>query len=316
MLQRGFGIWRQIQMGEMRIVLRKAWARLHGYRDISWGMLYHSANANWIASYLQTHQGNNQPVCAHRHIDIIIVSYNGLEYLRECIASILAFTTCPDYRITIVDNASEALVCNYLRDLAKAEKRIQIVFNASNLGFAAANNLGLRLAAERDFVVLLNNDTAVSPGWLCRLVEHARRPDAGLVGPVTNWTGNEAKIPVPYRSASGMPDFAEAYTRAHAGQVFDIAMLAMYCVAMRRAVIERVGLLDERFGIGLFEDEDYARRVRQVGLRILCAQDVFVHHYGMSSFSRLPSAQYYQLFEHNRQLFEAKWGESWSPHGT
>jgi GT2 family glycosyltransferase len=314
MIQRGSGIWRQIQAGEMRIVLKKAWARLHGYRDISWGMLYPSTDANWIASYLQTHQRSSQPVCAHRHIDIIIVSYNGLKYLRECVASILAFTTCPDYRILIVDNASEPSVRNYLRDLAAVEKRIHIIFNASNLGFAAANNLGFRFSAERDFIVLLNNDTVVSPGWLCRLVEHAQQPGAGLVGPVTNWTGNEAKIPVPYHSVSDMPDFAEAFARAHAGQVFDIPMLAMYCIAMRRTVVEQVGLLDERFGIGLFEDEDYARRVRQVGLRILCAQDVFVHHYGMSSFGRLPSAQYYQLFEHNRQLFEAKWGESWSPH--
>ena len=307
-------MWRRLQSSEAGTVVRKAWARLRGYRDISWGMLYPSAGTDWIAAYLQQNQQSSQPICAHRRIDIVIVSYNGLKYLRECVASVMAFTTCPDYRVVIVDNASEPPVRTYLEELASAEKHVHIIFNSANLGFAAANNIGLQLTAERDFVVLLNNDTVVSPGWLCHLVEHAKQPEAGMVGPVTNWTGNEARIPVPYRSISDMPDFAEEYTRVHAGQVCDIPMLAMYCIAMRRAVIEVVGGLDERFGVGLFEDVDYARRVKREGLRILCAQDVFVHHYGMSSFGRLPSAQYYQLFEHNRQLFEEKWGETWSPH--
>jgi GT2 family glycosyltransferase len=195
-----------------------------------------------------------------------------------------SFTTCPDYRIVIVDNASEPSVQNYLHDLVSSEKRVEVIFNTSNLGFAAANNIGLQYAAERDFLVLLNNDTVVSPGWLCRLVDHARQLEIGMVGPVTNWTGNEAKIPVTYRDVRDMPAFAEFHCRAHAGEIFDIPVLAMYCVALRYAVVRQVGLLDERFGLGLFEDEDYARRVRLASLRTVCAEDVFVHHYGMSSF--------------------------------
>jgi GT2 family glycosyltransferase len=83
---------------------------------------------------------------------------------------------------------------------------------------------------------------------------------------------------------------------------------------MRRAVVNQVGLLDERFGLGMFEDEDYARRVRQAGYRVICAEDVFVHHYGMSSFSKLSDAEYRNLFERNKRLYEEKWGEPWVPH--
>jgi len=165
-------------------------------------------------------------------------------------------------------------------------------------------------------LILLNNDTIVPRGWLCRLLRHARRPEVGIVGPVTNWTGNEAKIEVPYRDPREMEAFAREYTHAHKGQVFDIRVAAVYCVAMRRAVVNQVGPPDERFGLGMFEDEDYARRVRQAGYRVICAEDVFVHHHGMASFAKLDDAQYRELFERNRRLYEEKWGEPWEPHQT
>jgi GT2 family glycosyltransferase len=135
-----------------------------------------------------------------------------------------------------------------------------------------------------------------------------------MIGPVTNSSGNESRIEVDYPSIAEMETFAERYTSAHFGQTFDIRMLALFCVAMRRSTVEQVGPLDERFGIGMFEDDDYALRVRQLGLRIVCAEDVFVHHWGRASFSRLDDATYRALFEENRRKFEAKWGQAWEPH--
>jgi GT2 family glycosyltransferase len=245
---------------------------------------------------------------------VIVISYNDPGRLRECLESLLANTDYPDYHVIVVDNASAEPVPQYLRELAQAKPRVEVVFNTANLGFAAANNLGLQLATDAEFVVLLNQDTVVPPGWLTGLLRHARRPEVGLVGPVTNWTGNEAKIDVTYTALREMPAFAEAYTRAHRGQTFEIKMLAMFCVAMRRSVAHELGPLDERFGQGMFEDEDYARRARQAGYQVICAEDVFVHHDGRASFGRLPPGEYHALFEHNRRLFEEKWGEPWVPH--
>ena len=75
----------------------------------------------------------------------------------------------------------------------------------------------------------------------------------------------------------------------------------------------RVGLLDERFGLGYFEDDDYCRRVEAAGHRIACAEDVFVHHRMGASFSQLDAERKHDLVERNRRLYEEKWG-TWKPH--
>jgi hypothetical protein len=89
----------------------------------------------------------------------------------------------------------------------------------------------------------------------------------------------------------------------------------MFCLAMRREVFDRVGPLDEQFGVGMFEDDDYAMRARAAGYRVVCAEDAFVHHFGKASFGELAArGEYGALFHANRRRFEAKWGVTWQPH--
>ena len=163
-------------------------------------------------------------------------------------------------------------------------------------------------------MVFLNNDTVVTPGWLSRLIGHLGDPRVGAVGPVTNHAGNESQITVDYGDIAGLDEFADRFTRVHAGQAFEIRMLALFCMAVRRSVIESVGPLDERFNVGMYEDDDYSLRMRHKGYHILCAEDVYIHHWGSVSFSKLAAERYQQIYTENRAAFEAKWGSRWEPH--
>src|SRR3546814_21002188 len=95
------------------------------------------------------------------------------------------------------------------------------------------------------------------------MVNHLRRnPRIGLLGPVTNNIGNEARIEVQYADMGEMKQVAARHTRQHAGVLLDIPTVGFFCVAMPRSTYERVGPLDEAFGVGFFEADDYCRRVQ------------------------------------------------------
>lgn len=251
----------------------------------------------------------NALTALHAKVSIIVVTYNNVELTQGCIQSLLRNTTYPNYELIIVDNASSDDTRNYLRYLSRTQANVTVVLNDRNLGFAAANNQGLRLATG-DCLVLLNNDTVLPKGWIDPLLRHLQDPQIGLVGPMTNAVGNEAKVDVDYVDLEHMEAFADRHVARHRGRTFDISMLAMFCVAMRREVFERIGLLDEAFGIGMFEDDDYSRRIQAAGLRTVCAQDAYIHHYGQASFKKLiASGEYQALWDKNQAYFESKWGK-------
>jgi polysaccharide pyruvyl transferase CsaB len=245
---------------------------------------------------------------------IVVVTYNNLPLNRLCLESIIRNTEYPNYEIIVVDNASEDGTPVLLRYMESRYSNIKIILNQENRGFAAANNQGLARATG-EYFVLLNNDTVVPPGWLSRLLSHLRTDEVGMVGPVTNFVGNEAKILAPYSTWGEMEDFARRHSWQHDGQVADIHMLAMFCAALRRDTFEAIGPLDEQFGIGMFEDDDYSQRMKAQGYRVICAADAFVHHFGQAAFKKLiEKGDYNPLFEENRRRYETKWNVKWVPH--
>jgi GT2 family glycosyltransferase/glycosyltransferase involved in cell wall biosynthesis len=245
-------------------------------------------------------------------VSVIVVTYNNLDLTKACLASLDEFSDYTPLEIIVVDNASSDGSKKFLTEWAAAPNR-KLISNGDNKGFAAANNQGLAIASG-EYLVLLNNDTYVTPGWVRTLVNHLRRDSSiGLIGPVTNNIGNEAKINLSYKSMGEMLKTSASYTRRHISQTLQLRTAAFFCVMMRRDVYERLGPLDEAFGRGFFEDDDYCRRVERQGLSIVCAEDVFIHHHLSASFNKMKSHERQVLFEQNKAIYEAKWG-AWIPH--
>ena len=239
---------------------------------------------------------------------IIIVTYNNLSLTQMCLESVFRETDYPNFEVIVVDNASHDGTAEWLAEEATGEPRLRVIGNADNRGFSGANNQGLR-AARGEFLCLLNNDTVVTRGWLSTMIEHLRKtPRTGMVGPVSNMVGNEAKIPVGYTSIEGMPRWAADYCRRHDGETMPMKMLGFFCVLLRRAVYETVGEMDEQFGVGYFEDTDYCYRVTRAGYDLRCARDAFVHHWQGASFRLLGHDSHAHIYKRNQRLFETKWG--------
>lgn len=253
----------------------------------------------------------------HKHdplASVIVVTYNNLELTKQCLASLDEYSDYPNMEVIVVDNASSDGSPEWLQQWGSVEGRNRkLILNADNRGFAAGNNLGLEIASG-EYLVMLNNDTHVTPGWLRTMVNHMRRnPDLGLLGPVTNNIGNEARIDIFYDDMTQMMARSSQYTRSHVGQLYPLRTAAFFCVMLKRSVFEKIGPLDEAFGRGFFEDDDYCRRIEQAGLKVACAEDVFVHHHLSASFNKLKSQDRQKLFEDNKIIYESKWG-AWFPH--
>jgi GT2 family glycosyltransferase len=245
---------------------------------------------------------------------VVVVTLDNLALTRMALESVIANTSELPYEIVVVDNGSSDGTHDYLNVLSTRNRHIRIIHNDENRGFPVACNQGLA-AADGEILVLLNNDTIVPIGWLSGLAAHLADTTVGLVGPVTNRCGNEAEVNTTYNNYGDLLAFAEERRHNASGRRFDIPVAVMFCVALRRDVLRAVGPLDERFEIGMFEDDDYARRVRQAGLRVVCAEDVFVHHFGEATLGALvASGRYREAFEHNRLRFEEKWGLRWQSH--
>jgi GT2 family glycosyltransferase/glycosyltransferase involved in cell wall biosynthesis len=258
-----------------------------------------------------------QAESSHREarVSVIVVTYNNLELTRLCLASIEEHSQYENLEVIVIDNASSDGSKGFLESWASVGGNRKLILNETNRGFAAANNQGMN-AATGDFLALLNNDAYVTPGWVRSLVNHLKRDKTiGLIGPITNNIGNEAKVDITYADMSEMLVKSAAYTRRHVGQLYPLRTAAFFCVMMKRGTFERIGPLDEAFGRGFFEDDDYCRRVEQLGLRIVCTEDVFVHHHLSASFNKLGQQDRQKLFEENRKIYEDKWGV-WIPHGT
>jgi len=245
-------------------------------------------------------------------VTIVMLTYNNWEYTKACLFSVRNWSDYPNLEIIVVDNASKDGSPEKLRELERQDERVQVILNDANLGVAGGYNVGLR-AARGDYVILLNNDTFVTRGWVRDLIRPMQLdPQIGLSGPLTNDIGNEQRVKIAYGTMPEMHQAARRFVRFRLRRTFEVGNLAFFCVAIRRSVLEEIGLLDEVYGLGYYEDDDYCRRAAQANYKLVVVDDVFVHHAHSVSFDKLGEERVEQMAR-NRVIFEQRWGP-WPPH--
>lgn len=230
-------------------------------------------------------------------VSLVVLTFNRWDCTRRFLDSLLEDPeSCRRIELVWLDNASsDGTVPNmdqWLADAGHVFAGIVSIINPANTGFIRGVNRAV-LAASGEYVCLLNNDTTVPKGWL-----------DGLLTPLTNDDGIGAIGPV----SDGMP-WNQSHERAGQGMK-PAPVVYGFCLLTRRTTLDAVGLLDERYGRGVAEVEDWCERVTRLGYRFAVNTDVLVtHNEPHASYTPRTNAM---LHIRNRGYFTEKWG--FGPH--
>lgn len=202
-------------------------------------------------------------------IHIVTVLYNSALVLDRFVASLEAQTHV-HWRLIAVDNASRDGCADRLAGLG--DPRIVVLRNATNTGFARATNRGLRWALDEggEFFVLMNNDVEFAPDFLGDLLAARTKLDAQAITPRIAYLRSPDKA----WYAGGHFDSSWIFKSVHeesdptdSPDVRTVEFASGCCLGLTRAVLEQVGLLDERFFV-YWEDTDYCLRLHAAGIPI------------------------------------------------
>ncbi len=257
-------------------------------------------------------ESGNRPAA----LSVVIVSWNTRELLDGCLHSVVDNTKIDriSTEIVVVDNASTD---GTVEKLEAKYPRVNFVPLQSNIGFAAATNVGIRQASGQ-YVLLLNPDTQVCPGSLSVLIKALdTMPHVGMVsGLLVNPNGSLQSSG--YRFPGLMQSFLDFFPlhprlidTALNGRVLPGDRIAPYevdyplgaCMLVRREVIYQVGPLDESYFM-YSEEVDWCQRIRAAGWSILIAPEARIVHYGGQSTSQMPEEMYLQLHRSRAQYLQ------------
>jgi GT2 family glycosyltransferase len=236
---------------------------------------------------------------------VIILSWNGTEYLEPCLNAVLA----QDYahlEVIVVDNGSTDGSADLV---ARLFPQVKLIRNECNLGFAAGNNVGLS-AASGDLLVLLNQDTEVHKDWLKILAETALNDtNIGIVG------GKAVYPDGTIQHAGGW--VGERGQGGHHGhhdedvgqfdQTRDVDYVTGATLAIARRAFESIGGLDEGFAPAYYEDVDWCYRARQNGFRVVYAPQAVLVHKEASSIADLSHEGIYLQQRHRLRFVLKHW---------
>lgn len=224
-------------------------------------------------------------------VDAVIPLFNQLNLTRNCVRGLLDDPHGPG-RIILVDNGSTDGTVDWLRGL----EGVTAVEHGKNAGVAAAWNTGVRLSTA-PWIILLNNDIVLPPGWLYGLLDFCRRTGTRVASP----SMREGELN--YDLVSYSAEFVrKMHRQARWGSADGPAFL------VGREVFDRVGLFDESFFPAAYEDLDFFRRAGNAGFRLGITGASFIHHYGAVTQQQMIATGGEDHRKRNRELLCRKWG--------
>lgn len=245
-------------------------------------------------------------------ISFIIVNWNTRDLLLACLSSVYQTVRGPDFEIWLVDNGSSD------GSAAAAKKRfpeIHVIQNASNLGFAAAVNLALARMGGR-YAVLLNTDAILTEDAILRLYDFMEaEPRVGIsCGQLLNADGSRQNSIANFPSLLSLtsnetllrllfPQKFPSKRQEYTGPI-EVDSCIGACMMVRKAAIDQVGLLDERYFF-FMEETDWAYRMKQAGWRICFIPWARVYHAQGKSVEGRADGRI--LFYRSRYAFFKKW---------
>jgi GT2 family glycosyltransferase len=245
-------------------------------------------------------------------LSIIIVSFNARPDLERCLQSLHDAPPAALHEVLVVDNGStDGSVA-----AARRWPEVRVIEVGANVGFARANNIGIRASAGTN-LLLLNSDTIVPPAAIDQLLgELARDPDVAVVGPRLVDAAGRAELS--YGRMIGPLNELRQKRRARGGAIEDLTSQRLHpdwvsgaCLLVRRADAEAVGGLDERYFM-YTEDVDFCAALRARGRRILFTPSVEVVHLRGRSAASAPAATG-DAYRRSRIAFYEKHHPGWAP---
>jgi GT2 family glycosyltransferase len=246
-------------------------------------------------------------------LSIIIVSYNARADLERCLDSIRAAPPRTSHEVIVVDNAST----DASADAARARAGVRVIEAGANVGFARANNAGIRASSGTD-VLLLNSDTIVPPGALDRLVAELHgQSDVAVAGPRLVDAKGRAELSFG-RMIGPLNEARQKLLRSRPSKIEKLTRRRHFpdwvsgaCLLVRRADAEAVGLFDERYFM-YTEDVDFCAAIRKRGRRILFTPAVEIVHLRGRSAAAAPAATR-GAYRRSRLAFYEKHHPAWVP---
>jgi glycosyltransferase involved in cell wall biosynthesis len=225
-------------------------------------------------------------------VSIVIPTKNQLGILRRCVETLLEKTRYKNYEVLIVDNASdEPDALAWLSEVERlASNKLRVLRYPLAFNFSAINNFAID-QARGDYLVLLNNDTAVvNEDWLDMLLNHARRPEVGIVGAKLHFPDGRIQhggVLLGLRGCADHPYIGEARESKGYMQRLQIdqnySAVTAACLMIRKAVYHEVGGMDEEGFKVSFNDVDLCLKVNRAGyLTVWTPYAVLLHEANVS----------------------------------